>query len=139
MRKIVLIMALALCLSAGEQGIILDNKTGLAWQDDYGDNAGEIKKATWQDALVYCHELRLGGRSDWRLPNIKELRSIVDRSRFDPAIDSAFTNVSSNVYWSSTTNVSDSSYAWLVYFNVGYDYWYSKTDELRVRCVRGGQ
>ena len=136
MRKIVLIMALALCLSAGEQGIVLDNKTGLAWQDDYSDNAGEIKKATWQDALIYCHELHLGDRSDWRLPNIKELRSIVDRSRFDPAIDSVFTNITSNFYWSST---SDFSFAWSVRFFCGYSLLFGKGGEGFVRCVRGGQ
>ena len=139
MKKTLLIMALAVCLYAGELGVVLDNKTGLAWQDDYRDNAGEIKNTTWQDALVYCHELRLGGRSDWRLPNIKELRSIVDRSRFNPTIDSVFTNVVSNYYWSSTTVVSDSSYAWFVFFEYGIDYKYIKSNKGYVRCVRGGQ
>jgi len=45
----------------------------------------------------------------------------------------------SNDYWSSTTNASDSSYAWNVYFDLGDDDWYGKTYEGYVRCVRGGQ
>lgn len=139
MRGFFLIMGMMVWLNAGELGVVVDNKTGLAWQDDYADNGGEIKEATWQEALVYCEELSLGSRDDWRLPNIKELRSIVDRSRYDPAIDAVFTNVTSDYYWSSTTGVSDSSYAWSVYFKYGDDGWYSKTDENPVRCVRGGQ
>jgi len=43
--------------SRGSSGVVADSKSGLAWQDNYADNGGEIKKATWQDALVYCHEL----------------------------------------------------------------------------------
>jgi len=140
MRRFFLItVATMLWLYAGELGVIEDSKTGLAWQDDYSDNAGEIKIATWQEALVYCEELSLGGRDDWRLPNIKELRSITDKSRFDPAIDSVFTNVVSDYYWSSTTVASDSSNAWLVSFEYGIDGWYRKTNEGSVRCVRGGK
>jgi len=125
--------------SRDSSGVVADSKSGLAWQDDYSDNGGEIKKATWQDALVYCHELTLGGENDWRLPNIRELKSIVDDSKYNPAISSIFQNVTSYYYWSSTTRVSDSSNAWFVHFYNGYDRWYSKTNEGRVRCVRGGQ
>jgi len=44
-----------------------------------------------------------------------------------------------SLIWSSTTNVSDSSNAWNVNFNNGNDNWNSKTNENRVRCVRGGE
>ena len=120
-------------------GVVADSATGLAWQDDYSDNGGEIKKAIWQDALVYCEELSLGGKNDWRLPNMRELKSIVDYTKYNPAINSVFTNVTFNFYWSATTTVSDSSLAWDVYFSYGYDYCYSKTNEDSIRCVRGGQ
>jgi hypothetical protein len=125
--------------SRDSSGVVADSATGLAWQDDYSDNGGDIKRATWQDALIYCEELTLGGISDWRLPNIRELKSIVDDSRYDPAISSVFQNITSNFYWSSTTYASDSSYAWYVTFYYGYDYWNAKTSEYYVRCVRGGQ
>ncbi len=144
MRRILLIMIgasmlLYSALSRDSSGVISDNKSGLAWQDDYSDNGGSIKSATWQDALIYCEELTLGGQNNWRLPNIRELKSIVDDTKYDSAISSVFQNVTSNYYWSSTSYASDSSNAWSVYFNNGYDYRNDKTNENYVRCVRGGQ
>ena len=154
MRRILLIMIGASLLlyasfSRDSSGVVADSATGLAWQDDYSDNGEEIKEATWQEALFYCEELSLGDRDDWRLPNIKELRSITDKSKYDPAIDSVFTNVTSSYYWSSTTvtysyhwsfttGMSGSSKEWTVNFNYGSDGWRSRTNEHYVRCVRGG-
>jgi len=126
--------------SRDNSGIVVDSATDLAWQDDYSDNAGKIKKATWQDALIYCHELSLGGKNDWRLPNIRELKSIVDDTKSNPAIYSIFTDVdfSFKFYWSATTIVSPSSKVWGVYFMLGgIDSMLSKTDEYSIRCVRG--
>jgi len=116
--------------------IVTDNITKLQWQDN--EEAKTVEKS-WEDAKSYCLALSLGGKSDWRLPTRKELKSIVDYGKVNPAIYSVFQNVTSNGYWSSTTDVSDSSDAWGVLFNVGDDYWFSKTNEYRVRCVRGGQ
>jgi len=134
-----LIMISTSLWGAFSSGVVADSATGLAWQDDYSDNGGDIKSATWQDALIYCEELSLGGKSDWRLPNIIELYGIADRSKYNPAISSVFQNITSDYYWSSTTYASDSSYAWFVYFDDGGDYRYDKTYEGYVRCVRGGQ
>jgi len=144
MKQILLIMiGTSLLLQAGftrdSSGVVADNATGLAWQDDYGDNAEVIKKSTWQEVLVYCEELSLGGKNDWRLPNKNELFSIVDMSKYSPVISSIFTNVTPNRYWSSTSAVSDPSAAWIVSFENGYVSWYNKTDDYSVRCVRGGQ
>ncbi len=120
-------------------GIVTDNKTSLQWQDDYSDNGGSIKEATWIDAINYCENLSLGGYSDWRLPNIKELLSIADRSRYNPAIDSLFQKVTSDGYWSATANANRIGYAWIVYFNDGYSNYRYKFGTRYVRCVRGGQ
>ena len=144
MRRILLIMIGASLLlhasfSRDSSGVVADSTTGLAWQDAYSDSGDTIKRATWQDALVYCEELSLGGESDWRLPNKNELFSIIDMSKYDSAISSVFTNVTSIVYWSSTSNASDSSDAWVVSFYTGLVTRYSKTRELWIRCVRGGQ
>jgi len=125
--------------SRDSSGVVADSATGLAWQDDYSDNGEDIKSATWQDALIYCEELTLGGISDWRLPNIRELKSIVDDSISVPAISSVFQNFTSNRYWSSTTRASDSSDAWYVLFDDGHDGWVDKANGYRVLCVRGGQ
>ena len=120
-------------------GIVTDNKTGLQWQDDYSDNGGNIKQATWIDAINYCENLSLGNHSDWRLPNIRELLSIADRSRYDPAIDPVFQKVTSDSYWSSTSLAYRTDGAWYVYFWSGSSDSSLKSDTYYVRCVRGGQ
>ena len=109
----------------------------LEWQDN-----AEAKrtKLNWQDAKAYCQDLDLAGHSDWRLPNIKELQSIVDISRYNPAIKKGFSNVStSDYYLSSSSYVSDDRYAWIVSFKFGYTHVYHKGDVYYVRCVRGRQ
>jgi hypothetical protein len=82
-------------------GIVNDAATGLIWQQ-----SDDGKPRDWSDALHYCSTLNLAGKQDWRLPNVKELQSIVDYSRNDPAIDtSVFTQTGRNGwYWSSTTH-----------------------------------
>lgn len=58
---------------------ITDTARKLEWQNSYAE--GTIKQAIWQEALDYCENLTLDNKSDWRLPNINELRSIVDYSK----------------------------------------------------------
>jgi hypothetical protein len=65
-------------------GTVADAATGLVWQqadDGIGRN--------WQEALNYCEGLELGAKSDWRLPNAKELQGIVDYTRSPDTTDSA--------------------------------------------------
>ncbi len=119
-----------------DAGIVTDNKTGLQWQDDYSDNGGDIKYAKWTDAIAYCEDLTLGGHSDWRLPNKKELLSIVDYGRYNPSIDTVFTHTTSDYYWGSTAPASGTGSAWIVYFSYGYTSHYDKSYDYYVRCVR---
>ncbi|MDP2167086.1 MAG: DUF1566 domain-containing protein, partial [Thermodesulfovibrionales bacterium] len=115
-------------------GTITDNVTGLMWQKQ---DDGTTK--TWESALTDCEGLSLAGYSNWRLPNIKELSSLVDDTKYNPVIDPLFTNTNSSYYRSSTTDASGTSDAWLVHFGSGYvDSYYSKTSSLGlyVRCVR---
>jgi len=115
--------------------IVTDTQTHLQWQDDA---AVKSNSSDWASAITYCEALNFGGKDDWRLPNFNELYYIADRSIYDPALSSVFTNVVSSNYWSSTTVASSSSYAWNVNFNNGNDDWYDKSSSLFVRCVRGG-
>jgi hypothetical protein len=96
----------------------------------------------WTVAIGYCESSTLAGYDDWRLPNIMELDSIVDLSRYNPAIDSAhFPNTNGSFYWSSTTIAYNSGYAWGMDFGDGYggDDYGNKSYSYYVRAVRGGQ
>ncbi len=115
------------------KGVVYDKKTQLLWQDD--EDAKKVKKS-WNDANSYCSLLNLLGFSDWRLPSQKELKSIVDFSRYNLTIRKAFKNVKSDWYWSSTDSESDIGRALSVHFNSGDDYWYGKSTAYSVRCVR---
>jgi hypothetical protein len=87
-----------------------------------------------------CGDTSNGG--DWRLPNVRELHSLIDYSRSSsPVLPSGhpFTNVQSNYYWSSTTIASNPSDAWVVSLNFGGVYAYGKTFNFFVWPVRGGR
>jgi len=120
-------------------GTVTDNNTGLVWQQS-DDN--EIRH--WDPAVSYCQNLTLGSHSDWRLPNPKELQSIVDYGQREPAIDTAFfIGTESSDYWSSTTSVFDTLRAWYVDFTYGDLVSFYKINSWGmyaryVRCVRGG-
>lgn len=81
------------------------------------------------------------GHRDWRMPNIKELQSIVDYSQLDPALALSFPGSRHvgilNFYWSSTTFAADSTYVWSIDFGGGDVNPSSKTDGQIVRAVRG--
>lgn len=113
--------------------ITIDKSTGLAWQDN--EDASE-KEMTWAQADKYCKELSLNGIAGWRMPDAKEMLSLVDTSK-SPSVKPIFGNKSSDVYWTSSTNPNDKSSARVVYLFNGADYWSEKSFFYRVRCVRG--
>ena len=110
--------------------VVTDNVTQLQWQDN------ETVSKTWTGAIDYCEALNLDGHNDWRLPNKKELLSIVDYSRYDPAINPVLTTPTSYDYWSSTTHANDTSSAWIVYFYDGRTSYKYKSATFHFRCVR---
>jgi len=140
-------------------GTVTDNCTGLTWQQataDTNDN-GVVDgndDIVWAEALRYCDALILcedgtwttepaeaathGGikYDDWRLPNVRELQSIVDYGRYGPAIDPVF-SAESSWYWSSSSYVNVPSYACHVDFYLGFVLRDGKSDLHCVRAVRG--
>ena len=65
--------------------------------------------------------LDLLGAPDWDLPTIDELQLLIDRDRYDPAIDTAFfRDIQSDWYWSKTPAAWSSASAWVVNFYYGY-------------------
>jgi hypothetical protein len=112
-------------------GTVTDHKTGLMWQQ-----ADDGIQRDWSTAQAYCNELVLGGYEDWSLPRIDQLQTIVDYSRYSPAIDPAF-DCQSNFYWSSI-NWFLSNLMWCVNFSAGFNTAIVKDSPYYVRCVRGG-
>jgi hypothetical protein len=105
---------------------VTDNNTGLMWIKDH-DAMGTVggvdwsSPMTWDDAIDNCEALDYAGHTDWRLPNIKELMSIVDYEVYSPAINQTyFPNAQSGVYWSGTTYADWTDGAWDVGFGDGY-------------------
>ena len=121
-------------LADNGDGTVTDSGTGLTWQRVEVDTS-----MTWEDAIVYCETLTLAGHDDWRLPNVKELRSISDDALVQPSLDTRFfPGVDTMPYWTSTTEGFHAPKAWFVDFHhgmVGYD---EKSQSLAVRPVRGG-
>ena len=139
MKKIFLVIVMiitAIYADFSKSGnIVTDSTTVLQWQDDAIGST-----MTWAEAIDHCEDLTLDAHSDWRLPNLKELTSLVDDSRLSPSIDtSIFEHTTSSSYWSSTTYVGNASNAWYVYFLDGYQHTSSKSSSLYVCCVRAGQ
>jgi len=161
-------------------GTVSDRETGLMWEkkDDSrrihdkdngytwcGASCGETNEMDGTILTVFLDTLNdfahggascFAGYCDWRVPNRKELTSILDLEVFSPAVDPIFhqsatcegcTDVTlascsciagPAVYWSSTSYALNPSEAWSVGFVGGFVFNYSKSSDLRVRAVRGG-
>jgi hypothetical protein len=105
-------------LGAGaEADCFTESLTGLMWPMN-GNLPNGLR--TWQEALDFANALTLCGHSDWRLPNLNELLSLIDRHRWNPAVFSVpFVNVQSDRYWSSTTYGLAAFQAWTVLMGGG--------------------
>jgi hypothetical protein len=84
----------------------------------------------WQEALDYASHFTLCGYSDWRLPNRKELFSLIDRSQYSSALPPGhpFTDVGTKTYYSSTTRADYAIGAWIVGMGNGFVSYDHKTD-----------
>ncbi len=99
-------------------GTILDKNTGLVWLKDA--NTGSLP-LPYEGAKQYLQEMNSGrkpnfGFTDWRLPTINEIETLVEKTRFYPALPAGhpFTNVQNNYYWSSSTGRDVIDYVWIV-------------------------
>ena len=149
------------CSDTGQDG---DIRSGVAWPNPrFTDNSNETvtdgltglmwtknanlpnSTATWQEALDYVASLNSSnylGFNDWRLPNVNELESLVNSGEADTSIwlnAQGFTNVQSNLYWSSSTSDYETSSAWFVSMYEGYVFFNHKDSIYYVWPVRSGQ
>ena len=97
---------------------VTDRLTGLMWTKN-ADQANGI--LDWEEALSKSAACAEGGYTDWRLPNRKELESLIDLGSFHPALPPGhpFENVKANYYWSSTTTANLEDSAWILHLNIG--------------------
>lgn len=114
-------------------GSVVDNHTGLVWQRSISATS-----RLHSNAGAYCSALVLDTYDDWRLPTVPELASIVDETRFDPAIDPiVFPSTPAVQYWSSTPDTAVPDRVWTVDFMDGASLAVSTSVGMHLtRCVR---
>ena len=114
-------------------GTVTDNTTGFIWQKVLSTD-----NLTWENALAYCNSLDLAGYTDWRLPSIRELQSIIDYGK-SPAVDSSyFTNLTAGKtqHRSSTTKSDNVSTAFIVNMSEGVSSYSAKSTLTKVWAMR---
>jgi hypothetical protein len=110
---------------------VLDTRTGLTWQRSVGPSP-----QSWADAGAACRVLALDG-AGWRLPSMKELQTLLDLTRQNPALDpEAFPGAPSNEFWTSTPLIGSTSDAWYVNFWFGIANTLARSSTTWARCVR---
>jgi hypothetical protein len=140
-------------------GTVTDNNTGLMWEKKtnrdeitnfanlhdsdntyYWSSGSEDTIWDWLDDVNAEGGTGYAGHNDWRIPNVKELGSIVDYNILypGPVINPIFGPTTAHGWWSSTSYATAPSDAWDVYFWSGYVAYNGKSVSLWVRAVRGG-
>ncbi|MGR0482161.1 MAG: Lcl C-terminal domain-containing protein [Candidatus Electronema sp. V4] len=140
-------------------GTITDTKTGLMWKrcaeglSGVNCEEGKLEKYTWDDAVESFKDVEYAGYSDWRLPTIEELKTLVycskgknknngccnDGSAVPTINQQAFPNTEETFFWSGSPSAVDSDLANGVDFYYGGSYFSGRSLSSAVRLVRGGQ
>ena len=124
-------------LTINNDGTVTDPTTGLTWMRcsmgqtwDGSTCTGTPSTYTFDQANALT--TAFAGKSDWRMPNIRELQTIVNRSVYNPAIDSAaFPNTPDSDFWSGSPYASSSGSAWGVNFTYGLCLLYTSLSKKR--------
>ncbi len=149
----------ALSYTDNGDGTVTDNNTGLMWEkknnlnltlnfanlhdaDNYYAWSGNGSQETIWDWIADVNVeggTGYAGYNDWRIPNRRELESLVDAGRAAPAFDPIFMPAHGSHWWSSTSHATLSDLAWLVDFGNGDFGIHTQNNRYYVRAVRGGQ
>ena len=125
-------------------GTVTDTKSGLMWMKCTVGLSGNLCDSgvanffNWQSALQASQTFVFAGHSDWRVPNIKELFSIVEDACRSPAINlTAFPETTLGFYWTSTPDAyNPSEYGWTVHFYAGHTNNPTRIQNIHLRLVR---
>ena len=128
----------------GTTGVVTDTLTGLIWLE----HANCFDQRTWEQALTDTNTLNSGEcglndgsvEGDWRLPNVRELQSLIDYGQIGPALpDGHPFTVPADGHWTSTARADSTSDAWALDLYAGNVVGNPKTRTYYVWPVRGGQ
>lgn len=118
----------------GDREAVRDKQTGLVWEQ-----SPALDVSDWEMAQRRCSSNDAGGSTDWRVPTVQELRTLVEPSSIDVKLpaDHPFANVEPSIYWSSTERRENGAYASFVNFSSGGSATLEKYMPSFVWCVRG--
>lgn len=129
--------------SGTDIGTVTDSQTGLMWkrclEGQYNvDCQGYIFTMPWHTALSNAKQSTFGGYTDWRLPTVQELETIVEQNCKNPAINQeVFPNTNNSFVWSSSQRITRKYYfAWGIDFSDGDSYLDFQVADNGVRLVR---
>ncbi|MDR7121203.1 DUF1566 domain-containing protein [Rheinheimera soli] len=127
-------------------GTVLDTTTklmwsrclvGQSWDSSSRSCTGTAQQLDWSEALLDAQRSTLAGYGTWRLPNAKEVLTLIERSCVDPAINlTAFPASNSENIWTSTTMITQPERAWAIAMYSGKNNTKEKITRLYVRLVR---
>ncbi|NOQ31903.1 MAG: DUF1566 domain-containing protein [Helicobacteraceae bacterium] len=137
MKTLIFTILLLVASTLNAERIFKDKATSLIWQD-HQDNVN--LSITYPKSQTYCDELVIGKYSNFRLPTMNELQSIVDYKQYDPAILKGFDYVSNEYYWTTTPFADDpQKVVWLIHFKKGERTVKDKHYDRHVRCVQSSK
>lgn len=113
--------------------MVIDYESGLIWEDS--TRAVTQINDTF-DAPQICQNLNLGGNTNWRVPTITELKTILDEKRKKPAIKRVFKNCANGNYLTSREVMKNSSSSWVIDFNYGTEGFSPANAPIYLRCVK---
>jgi len=128
-----LLLSLLLLGSLNAKDVILDTSTNLLWQDAAENKSLSI---TYKESQEYCAKLVIAEYSDFRIPTLQELQSIIDYNNYKPAIINGFNYAPNETYWSSTPSAKDNAFLWNINFTKGHSSTSAKYYDRHIRCVQ---
>ena len=122
-------------LGEHDREAVRDKRTGLVWE-----RSPALDMSDWEMAQRRCSSSHAGGNTDWRVPTVQELATLVEPSSIEVKLpaDHPFANVEPGIYWSATERWENRAYASFVNFSSGRSATLEKYMPTFVWCVRGG-